>query len=321
MASSSLKKLVAESLQARRGEPRTWVAGDASTPLVPLARVGIAASAELAEYIAAAERREFREAVAGILEEGPMSQWALYPVRSPTSLLFKLSPANVTAFLAGLQPLAVDPDSTAVLVASWGRGKKTSTVASFLFNDVSSADEKRGDFVVEAASIRALLGAKAPARPRATAATRAMEHRYQRGVWLGQLLFSPDYWVDDPEDGTLRAMNDAAGLDVYRRERRLLATSPDLAAYWLLSHAILGDVAELDETLSLTHTARHPVVMDLRQRLRSGSAGPKVMEKLITKYRKELPEGFLEQVRIKARERVSPGGSKPRPGAGAQTAR
>lgn len=295
---TSLKALLSQSLKTRGAEPATWVEGASRAPLVPLARVGIAASDELNEYVAAAEQRAFREAVAGLLHLRDGQYWNPHPVRSPTSLLFRLSPAQVTAFLAGLQPLAEDPDSGAVLVASWGRGKSTSMVASFLFNDVSPADEHRGDFVFEARSLRALFAPRAPKRPRATAAARALEQRYQRGVWLGQLLFGADFWVDDPEDGTLRAMQDAASLEVYRKERRLLATNPDLAAYWLLSHAILEESGPLEETLRLTRAVRHPVVIDLHRKLRKG---PKDLAASIIKHRDELPDDFLQHLREAAR--------------------
>lgn len=295
----TLKAHLVESLKTRKAEPASWVAGTSRAPLVPLARVGIAASGELSEYMAAAEQRSFRQSVAGLLHARDGRYWHPHPVRSPTSLLFRLSPAHVTAFLAGLQPLAEDPDDGAVLVASWGQGKSTSMVASFLFNDVSEADEHRGDFVFEATSLRALFGPTAQKHARATAAARALEQRYQRGVWLGQLIFGSDFWVDDPEDGTLRAMSDAAGLDEYRRERRLLATRPDLAAYWLLSHALLGELVALEETMRLTRTVRHPVVVDLQKKLRTG---PKGLEASILKHREELPEGFLQQLRAAARQ-------------------
>ena len=288
---------------ARSGEmPRTWVAKDAPGPFVPFARLGIDASAELALYAKAAERLAFRRALAGVLVGSPLKYWALVPVRPPPSLLFKLSPACVTAFVAGLAPIGEDPDSGALLVAEWYGVRGTSLVASYLFNDVSPADAKPGDFVVEAASLGALVGQVPLVRPRPSPRTRAMERAYRRGVWLGQLLYRGDlYMVDDPEDGTLRAIEDAADLSVYARERASLAARPDRAAYWLLSHAILGHSRELADAWARTARARHPAIRDLRARLASPERATATLRRLIEKHRAdEWPPGFLAEVIAKA---------------------
>ena len=109
--------------------------------------------------------------------------------------------------------------------------------------------------------------------------------------------------MEDPEDGTLRAMQDAASLAVYRKERASLARAPDRAAYWLLSHAVLGAVKELAQTLELTRSIRHPVVEELHRTLGVASEAPTVLEALIAQHRPDLPRGFLGKVQAAARAR------------------
>ena len=169
----------------------------------------------------------------------------------------------------------------------------------------------RRDFVAEAPSLRALLGARPVRRPAQTPLTRELEQRYRRGVWLGQILFGKSYWVDDLEDGTHPRDAHAAGLDVYRRERKLLAGRPDLAAYWLLSHTLLDDAPELEETFALTRPVGHPLVVDLHARLGSATRAPRVMEKLLAKARaEEWPKGFLERLRSVVKDARSRGAGR-----------
>lgn len=302
MTTPSFESLVAKALAASGAAPRTWVAKDAKSPPVSYARLGIAASAELAAYARAADRLPFRKALAGVLESSPMSQWALHPIRPLESLLFKRSPAQVTAFVAGLEPIGEDPDSGAVLVAEWSGQRGTSLVASYLWNDVSPADAAPGDFVVEAKSLRALVSEVPLRRPAPSARTRAMQAAYRRGVWLGALLYSDAISVvDDPEDGTLRASADAAGLRVYARERGALGARPDLAAYWLLSHALLGHEDALADAWARTARVRHPAVRDLRSRLVSAARAPVVMARLVAKHRTDIAPSVLRDILARAR--------------------
>lgn len=184
--------------------------------------------------------------------------WSVVDEARPEQLLFSLSPSQLVAFLSGASVIAEDPDSGAVLVVDWFDG----AVASFLFNDVSPADPAPADFVIEARSLNELARSPWPA-----AKPSALERRYRRAIWLAQLFHGDDWVCDDSVDDVRRAMRDAATDDAWREERALLSTRDDLAAYWLLAHAVRGDSTALNEALAATRETTSPAVVSIRQQV------------------------------------------------------
>lgn len=290
LESTRLPALVAALLRDRALAPADWIGGSTRTKLVPLADTGVAASPELVEYMRAAEDLSFRKAVGSVWSH----DFHPAPVRVPSSLMFRGSASSVVAFLAGTQPIAEDPDSGAVLVAAWGTPRTKSAVASFLFND------GEGDFVVEAASIRSYLerhGDDGP-RPVRSPLTVELERHYRRSIWLGQIFYdTADWYVDDPIDGTIDAMRDAAPLAAYDAERKECATRPNLAAHWLLWSALLGRNDVLIDVLARSSHSIHPVVIELRRKLAPIVKGKPVIEPLLRKHQSDWPADMLAQIR------------------------
>jgi hypothetical protein len=294
-----LQDLAFELLEARGHDPGSGqVPQWARRAFVSLADVGIEASTELVDYMDAAEDKAFREAIAGLLSDSPR-RWNVHPMRPAKSLLFASSPSHVVAFLAGAEPMAEDPDDGAVLVASWGVGEARSPVASFLFNDVAPSDPEPGDFVLEAESIEGLMrsGGAGDAGAKAKEIRSRFERGYRRGIWLAQMIFDEaDWYCDNELDDIVAAASHAARPRSYEAERALVASRPDVAAYWLLSHALLGQAGKLAEVLRAVVPVTHPLVVDLRKKLAPIARGKPVTE-LLRKHRPELDGAALDAIR------------------------
>ncbi len=306
-----LRTLVASLLSKRDLSPAQWIGPERAGPFVKLATLGLAASAELDEYMRLAEGLPFRKAVAGLLEPSGC-YWQVQPVRSPSTLLFRGMPSDVVGFLAGTIPIAVDPDGGAYLVADLGRGPR-SAVASFLFNDHAPADATPGDFVLESTSITGLVksGGAAGARPE-RAAGAALERRYRRAIWIA-LMVHGTRDADAVDAGELlRTVGDASPLAAYTAERKHFKSRPAVAAYWLLSHALLGQVGALTDALALARGIKHPIVVELRKVLAPLVAGTPVVERLLEKHRPEWTAADLAAIRARALGTGAPGTSTKR---------
>jgi len=280
-----------------------------------LSELGIAASPELLAYCAAAEEKTVREAVSGLVASG---EWNVHPVRPLRSVLFHASPSHTVSFLAGLEPIAEDPDSGAVLAASWAIGEETSAVVSFLFDDVSPADAEPGDFVVEGASILAFLEAGvasedgSAARPKASsAACVALQRRYRETIWIAQLVYDRELWTcEDAVDDVVRAARDARPLTCFARDLDSLGERPDLAAGWLLAHAVAGRAGELATTIARTETSVHPAVMELRKKLTPKKSGTPRIDALLGEHCSHLDADELAAIREAVRGAGAPEASR-----------
>ncbi|WP_163999524.1 hypothetical protein [Pyxidicoccus caerfyrddinensis] len=260
---------------------------------------GIDASPELIDYATAAAELRFRKAVGSLLEESGTS-WSICAVRPPRRLLFREMRESVVAFLCGAVPIGVDPDAGAYLVAGWGIGAKTSPVASFLFNDVSPADEEPGDFAWEAPSIRALLKTRGASERggKSNAAANELARLYRRGIWLAQLVHKVDREDhDDPVDAIVLTARDASPMRVYTKEAKHFVSHPHWAAYWLLAHAMVGNAEALSDALERVEAIDNPVIVELRTTLKKKGR----FEALLEKHRPELSSRDLESIRRRAR--------------------
>lgn len=248
-------------------------------PIVALAKVGIK-SKELAAYEQAIGTAKRRERVSALLTS---AYWNVHPVRTPKSLLFGASPSQLVAFLAGMQPIAEDPDSGAIYAVAWdGSG-----VASFEFNGGD------GGFVVEAPSLEALL--RGPKKRPADKAK--LERRYSSNIWIAQMLYDrKDWYCDDSADDILAAISDARPSADYKKDRASLGARPDLAASWLLAHALAGRDALLVDSIAATARQKHPAIQELREKL----AKPRAIDKLLAK-KTSLTADELAQIRAALR--------------------
>ncbi|AKV03131.1 hypothetical protein AKJ09_09794 [Labilithrix luteola] len=305
MARTTLEGLAKRLLENEDLEPADWLSDDADEDagrFVPHADHGIAASRELIDYTKLAEDGTFRGEIASILHKGGF-YWGIAPVRLPTKLMFALPAANVVAFLAGTSVLASDPDSGALLVASWNVGASTSTVASFLFDDVVPSDPTPGDFVVEALSIAEHLESYGDPEAHPESANREVRdlaRLYRRGIWLAHVV--QDDAVDSRDD-LARTIRDASPLALYDTERAQFDTHPHLAAYWLLSHTLLGETNALVDALDQTSTSKSPVIVDLRKRLSQVAAEPTHLEQVFAQRTPRLKGSDLAELRRLAKAR------------------
>jgi hypothetical protein len=239
----------------------------------PLGKLLVPAAKEVVELAKALETEPCRQKVSALL--GDSAYWNVYPMRTASSLLFAESPAHTVAFFAGLVPFAEDPDSGAIFAAAWDGGG----IASLLFNDGS------GDFFVAARSIRALM--KGPALPdRATRPkdTAKLEQRYRQHIWIAQIMFDAEQWYI-ADDDVVSSVAYARPLAAYKRDRATFATSPDLAASWILAHAIAGRSDAVADAITASKAQKHPAVRELATKL----ANPNAMDKLLAKRDVDLP--------------------------------
>lgn len=291
MPRTNLRALTKKLMTAAELEPAPWLGDHRERGKPPaFAKLGITASPEIVDYVALAEDPAFCKGVAAILQRKGAFYWGILPVREPASLLFSLTSSQVVAFLMGSSVLGTDPDSGAYLTGSWGDAKSSSMVASFLFDDVSPADEKPGDFVVEALSIRACLEGfgGGGGRPKSSLPEcKELARLYRRGIWIAQLVQEDD---NDPVDELERTMRDASPLKLYEKEREHFAKRPHFAAYWLLAHALLGRAELLEDALARTKSTKHPAIADLRKRLPS-------LPKLLSKHRPDWSKSDFETIR------------------------
>ncbi|MDF2693092.1 MAG: hypothetical protein K0S65_1475 [Labilithrix sp.] len=302
MAGTNLRALTKRLLTNADLEPAAWLSeeddgdSDYGRP-VALSKLGLSASQELVEYMKLAEDATFRQEVGAILAKEGGFYWGIRPVRSPSSLLFKETSSDVVAFLAGSIPLASDPDSGAYLVATWGSGAPESAVASFLFNDVAPSDPEPRDFVVEGVSIEDTLSSYgAPGRrPKKKAALcQELERLYRRGIWIAQLVQEDD--LDSIED-IARTVRDASARSVYAKERAQVDTHVHFAAYWLLSHALLGRTEDLADALERTRDIIHPAIAELRRAFAPVVKNPSAIEKLFAKHRPDWTKKDIATIR------------------------
>lgn len=274
---ASLRTLLKKLMVEGEVEPAGWL-GNAGRKGKPPAfsKLGIAAAPELAQYVALAEEPAFRKSVAGVVQRDGAFYWGIVPVREPASLLFTLTASEVVAFLMGSSVLGSDPDSGAYLTASWADAE----VASFLFNDVSPADAKPGDFVVEASSISDWLTRYGSRRRPKT--NKELARLYRRGIWIAQLVQEDD--LDDVDD-MKRTVADASPLKLYANERETFAKRPHFAAYWLLAHALSGRTEPLADALARTEKSKHPTIARLRKDLAPVAKNPDALFRLFAKKR------------------------------------
>lgn len=284
-----MKALTQKLFDDARLQPASWLSDendeDYGKP-TPLADAGISASPELVEYMRLAEDPKFRQKVAAILEGG--CYWGVAPVRLPSTLLFEHTSSEVVAFLMGSSVMATDPDSGAYLVATWSEAM----VASFLFNDVAPSDEAPRDFAVESLSITECLEAYADTERRPDDSLdpcRELARLYRRGIWIAQLIQEDDL---DPIDDIAVTARDASPIALYEKERGVLG-SPQFAAYWLLSHALLGRTRELADALERTSDTTNPAIKDLRRKLRNAAA----IDELFAKHRPDWTAEDFAKIR------------------------
>ena len=286
--------IVARMCKSPQFAPCTTGVPKPQSEFVALDAQGIAASAELIEYVTLARVSKFRKQVASVLKlSGDYIYWGVHDVRAP-SLLFAEAPSHVVSAFMSAALLAEDPDSGVCLVASWGTGE----VASYLFNDVAPVDPEPQDFFVLAPSIATWLaqgGDVVEQRP-PRKSWGAMATRYRRSIWLAQIMSSAAYASDSPRE-IVPTARDAAPLEAYALERETLANDPGLAAYWLLTHAVLGQTAELADALQRTRDARAVWLCDVRAAVAPMVHDTNLVEPWLAAHHPAWPAGTLARIR------------------------
>jgi hypothetical protein len=297
----SIAAIVARMCKSPQFAPCTTGVPEPQSKFVALDAQGIAATADLVEYVTLARVSKFRKQVASVLKlAGDETYWGVYDVRS-TSLLFAAAPSHVVSMFMSAALLAEDPDSGASLVADW----RTGEVASYLFNDVAPVDPEPADYFVVAPSVAAWLaqgGDDADHRP-VRGAWGGMAARYRRSIWLAQIMSDPDYAGDDPSE-IVAAVRDAAPLATYALERESLTSDPGLAAYWLLTHAVLGRSAELADALQQTSGARAAWLCDVRAAVAPMVHDAALVKSWLAEHHPDWPAGTLARIR-KAAQRTA----------------
>ncbi|MDP3233203.1 MAG: hypothetical protein Q8N26_10545 [Myxococcales bacterium] len=88
------------------------------------------------------------------------------------------------------------------------------------------------------------------------------ESLWTRASWAADLIGASalERWTE--------GLSAAPTLTAFQQESAQLARRPELAAYWLLAHALLGNVAAFEDATRLTAQSKNPFVVALRPRAR-----------------------------------------------------
>jgi hypothetical protein len=124
--------------------------------------------------------------------------------------------------------------------------------------------------------------------------TREMERLYRRGIWLAHLLCEADL---EPElERIAHTGRDASPLAEYKKERKLFASHPHLAMYWLLAFGVLV-ADELEDALEASKKVKHPAVRAVHAHLTAG-------KDLLAHRKKTWPVKERDAVLAKVREEI-----------------
>jgi hypothetical protein len=260
---------VAKMLKKQDVAAADWEMGGARTVEATLPAAGVRMLPDLRAWARASDSVSFRREVAGLWSSGGVFNWSVFPLRTPRIVSPRFTPAELTTLWCGASRLAEDADSGALLCVAW----RTSMVFSFLFDDISPADETPGDFVVEGRTIAGCLaaGQVPPARrPRPTLPeARGLARRYRRSIWLSWCL-GGTFTEPDPER-VAETASDGGRWDEWIVERRALGRRPEDALFWLATFAVTKTVDALDEAMERSASVKHPAVRELRFRINRGA--------------------------------------------------
>ena len=217
-------------------------------------------------------------------------------------------PVFYLAHFAGLYPIGASGGGDFWLARVAGERDGTSRVYEY--------DHETGELRLSFASIAALIVAArdkvdfhplpAVALPRLDASDDPIA-LWKRASWMAELVGA------NALESWREILEDAATLKTFAKEKALLAKRPDLAAYWLKAHGLLGNADEFATTEAAAAKSTNPFVMALRPRAKALLGPATIPELALRKQSGDHVAHLLAELRKVAPKALRRGAPPPLP--------